>query len=1149
MSLERGRSRYVGGTPASHHKIAERLTILNKRAPGMLTRLYNLKKQVNEQKNRPAFFQRKDVQPQLQQVSKKFPNVGPSQLSLPAVQQHSDEIVKQLEPYYTTFLDIQKFKEHVYDCLRIIDELYMTLNISINSHLTIGYLNLVANYVKLCLLLSRVEDRKMIVGVYSHAYEVQNNCLEANYVELAEFIQDYFDPIKKLSDEFTRDHQRVLRQAIESCVHVYNEKSAFVEKWQKTEFLSMVATPAKSFLTPSYSHFDMTTCELIPLESLEMWIYFSYLLCYSQFNSSKEITAMWKRVMSMNFTLTLFRSDVIDIIKLAESTLERAKEAKKLIKEMESSAIKRCAATHRERRRYLVHVLKEACIVFKDQPGLLGPRALNIFQLLSTSRDEVVWSIRHFPRDNQNKKTPEEEFKDRQLAEIVFYIEDLRTLVMTHQKIIQKYYCSLMHQFNAPALNEHLKSFSVSPEEEAEICSSFVQIMSQLSPTPIDENKIPDLRGFRLDWFRLQSYTSVARPNMNLMEMDKFAKFMNNNHFHSELIDDLPNLLEYTSNLSLFCWYQELFQKTFMDSVKTRNRFCIGLVSICGHFANERHQLCPEEFQILKKYSIEPAKKFLTEMANEAKRLMVLLYNQRALQSDNLLPFMTARNTDNETPKKKRNRRKEERVVSPDRNQPGAESRRRDRTLVTEVDKIGGAIQEMALSFTHFQTITIWNHVFTPKEFFFERLERAFPMIIVKLVNAEPKECTIEKPSMMLNKLHGFIDVMQSVGTLVDIDVRTIISTVLLEQTQASNSAGEKTMTAYYSSWYREVLLRQATEPRNDVIFSPNKESFSHFDPLNDAANKGSPQDYTNPQELRALAELLGPYGIRFIIDGLSIQISSQIKEILQLVRQNRNSLRILRTSFENHTKMNEFTHQLSEVQVFLNRLQVIGVIIEFQHSLERALEYVLEHRVPYLLAPIREMHSDLGKFQDLETQFRLVELGRAAGLISDFDVTLCRHLLQNVPNDLSKRFEEYENCCLLLVFAAVTIPFLAKDGDSEYSPNLGGHRNNTHCIAKAINLVATALFIVNPKGPEVNREDEIGARMVEFLALASSSLLRIGHETGIVSRNREAVYLLLGDIVKKSKHLTMDKLETCFPYVLLRYSYASIQDKIRRNA
>ena len=108
----------------------------------------------------------------------------------------------------------------------------------------------------------------------------------------------------------------------------------------------------------------------------------------------------------------------------------------------------------------------------------------------------------------------------------------------------------------------------------------------------------------------------------------------------------------------------------------------------------------------------------------------------------------------------------------------------------------------------------------------------------------------------------------------------------------------------------------------------------------------------------------------------------------------------MLRTSFENHEKMNETTAQLTEKETFLSRLQVIGVIIEFQHSLQRALEYVMENRVPYLLAPIKEMHSSISSFEDLDKQFRLVELCRAAGLIADFDVTLCRHLFQNVPAD-----------------------------------------------------------------------------------------------------------------------------------------------------
>ena len=44
--------------------------------------------------------------------------------------------------------------------------------------------------------------------------------------------------------------------------------------------------------------------------------------------------------------------------------------------------------------------------------------------------------------------------------------------------------------------------------------------------------------------------------------------------------------------------------------------------------------------------------------------------------------------------------------------------------------------------------------------------------------------------------------------------------------------------------------------------------------------------------------------------------------------------------------------------------------------------------------------------------------------------------------------------------------------------------------------------------------------RMIEFLALASSSLLKLGQENVHTSPNRESIYLLLGDIVKSSKVL-----------------------------
>ena len=79
-----------------------------------------------------------------------------------------------------------------------------------------------------------------------------------------------------------------------------------------------------------------------------------------------------------------------------------------------------------------------------------------VFQLLSFGRDEVVWLIKHSSRENQNKRTHEEDFRDRTLVELLFYIEDLRNMVLKHSEIISKYYAGLMSQFNASVLNEVL---------------------------------------------------------------------------------------------------------------------------------------------------------------------------------------------------------------------------------------------------------------------------------------------------------------------------------------------------------------------------------------------------------------------------------------------------------------------------------------------------------------------------------------------------------------------------------------------------------------------------------------------------------------------------------------------------------------------
>ena len=98
---------------------------------------------------------------------------------------------------------------------------------------------------------------------------------------------------------------------------------------------------------------------------------------------------------------------------------------------------------------------------------------------------------------------------------------------------------------------------------------------------------------------------------------------------------------------------------------------CDKAIIIVNHIILWHYIVKPNK--LLKTRSITPAQTYLEEMASEGKKLLVHIYNERVALSDRLLPFMAARNSQGEAPKKKR--KNKAKALSPDRNQPGSESR------------------------------------------------------------------------------------------------------------------------------------------------------------------------------------------------------------------------------------------------------------------------------------------------------------------------------------------------------------------------------------------------------------------------------------------------------------------------------------------
>uniref|UniRef100_A0A670HVW4 Nck-associated protein 1 n=1 Tax=Podarcis muralis TaxID=64176 RepID=A0A670HVW4_PODMU len=854
-------------------KLAEKLTILNDRGVGMLTRLYNIKKACGDPKAKPSYLIDKNLESAVKFIVRKFP----------AVETRNNNVTIRF------FLSLFVFKDHVCELLNTIDVCQVFFDITVNFDLTKNYLDLIITYTTLMILLSRIEERKAIIGLYNYAHEMTHGASDREYPRLGQMIVDYENPLKKMMEEFV-PHSKALSDALISLQMVYPRRNLSADQWRNAQLLSLISAPS-TMLNPAQS--DTMPCEYLSLDTMEKWIIFGFILCHGVLNSDATALTLWKLALQSSSCLALFRDEVFHIHKAAEDLFVNIRGYNKRINDIreckEYLYSENSGSMHRERRKFLRSALKELATVLSDQPGLLGPKALFVFMALSFARDEIIWLLRH--ADNMPKKSADD-FIDKYVSYLVYFKIQIScmiwNLLLPKHFGIGFYYLVFFFFWHIVVLI----NLSVCPEDESIIMSSFVNTMTSLSVKQVEDGEVFDFRGMRLDWFRLQAYTSVSK-----------------------------------ASLAFSC---RAFEKMFQQCLElpSQSRYSIAFPLLCTHFMSCTHELCPEERHHIGDRSLSLCNMFLDEMAKQARNLITDICTEQCTLSDQLLPKHCAKTISQAVNKK--SKKQTGKKGEPEREKPGVESMRKNRLVVT-------------------------------KERERERLEAG-------------GEAT----------MHG------------------------LNLPQTSNRKGQ-----------------------GESILVP---------------------------------------GIFFFFSPLA-------------------------------------------VDSVLKRMTIIGVILSFRSLAQEAL---------------RDVSTAFGIITFVA--MNVYELSSAAGLPCEIDPALVVALSSQKSENISPE-EEYKIACLLMVFVAVSLPTLASNVMSQYSPAIEGHCNNIHCLAKAINQIAAALFTIH-KG-------SIEDRLKEFLALASSSLLKIGQETDkTTTRNRESVYLLLD---MESPFLTMDLLESCFPYVLLRNAYHAV--------
>ncbi|KFO21299.1 Nck-associated protein 1-like [Fukomys damarensis] len=1055
-------------TSAYQHKLAEKLTILNDRGQGVLIRMYNIKKTCSDPKSKPPFLLEKSMESSVKYINKKFPNldVRNSTQHLGPVHREKAEIIRFLTNYYQSFVDVMEFR-------------------NLNFDFTRSYLDLIVTYTSVILLLSRVEDRRVLIGMYNCAHEMLHGHSDPSFARLGQMVLEYDHPLKKLTEEFG-PHTKARNQG--------------AEQWRSAQLLSLISTPP-AMINPAHS--DTMACEYLSVEVMERWIIsesvglVGFLLCHGCLNANSQCQKLWKLCLQGSLYITLIREDVLQVHKVTED-------------------------------------------LFSSLKGY-GKRVADI------------------------KESKEYMIANRSIAELLFLLEEIRALVRRHIKVVQQYHLQYLARFDALVLSDIIQNLSVCPEEESVIMSSFVSTLSSLNLKQVDSGEKFEFSGLRLDWFRLQAYTSVAKAPLHLHENPDLAKVMNLIVFHSQMLDSVEKVLVETSDLSTFCFHLRTFEKMFAMTLEepTMLRYAIAFPLICAHFVHCTHEMCPEEYPHLKNHGLHHCNSFLEELAKQTSNCVLEICAEQRNLSEQLLPKHCATTISKAKNKKTMKQRQAPRKGEPERDKPGAESHRKNRSLVTNMDKLHQHLMELALAMNHVHSFSVFEHTIFPSEYLSSHLEARLNRAIVWLAGYNATTQEILRPSELLAGVKAYIGFIQSLAQVLGADVCRVIRNALLQQTQPLDSCGEQTITTLYTNWYLESLLRQASS--GTIVLSPAVQAFVSLP--REGEQNFSAEEFSDVSEMRALAELLGPYGMKFLSENLMWHVTSQIMELKKLVVENMDTLVQIRSNFSKSDLMSSLLPQLTGAENVLKRMTIIGVILSFRAMAQEGLREVFSSHCPFLMGPIECLKefvtpdTDIKVFSshcpflmgpieclkefvtpdtDIKVTLSIFELASAAGVGCDIDPSLVA-AIANLKADSSSPEEEYKVACLLLIFLAVSLPLLATDSSSFYSIEKDGYNNNIHCLTKAIIQVSAALFTLYNKNIETH--------LKEFLVVASVSLLQLGQETDkLKTRNRDSISLLMRLVVEESSFLTLDMLESCFPYVLLRNAYREVSRAFHLN-
>ncbi|KCV72902.1 hypothetical protein H696_00472 [Fonticula alba] len=1134
-------------------KSGEQLLVLGRYARSLLAAFHRARIQLNpESPQRPAVLSDPALQPLFRAMLRRFPSDGglTSTQGADRFQKVCKDILDATGPTYNAFTRLVVFRDTMSNLLGEFSKLsYSALN---GPDVVTALVSLMADYVRLHLLLAQIPDRRLITLIYARAFQITHRSAEPQFNRVAEMV-GCDTPVARVQAD-----AQVLSGTLALAIKQYSEgifdwlsPSAFL---RSEGVFNMIHHPA---------HIKRPSAEDARLRTLRNYrfvadnVAFAMLLTPSELVADPALGELLRSILEHNITFELFRCENIQLASEYEPIVRKMSssnpaksglsDAISSATQLSSSFVNTATSFRRDRREFLRTALIQTSGLLADKPGLLGPKFSQVVSLLGLARNEILWYMRHldFLAHNIKKGSKTEDMTDTNITEIMSYTEGLRRFILDHTDIVCSYYREYLAGYFAHRLKEVVAGLTVPlPSVVTTQLGNFKTTLASLAGLQGDALEAA-IASMQMDWLRIQVFLSTPGQSAIVSSLEELVR----------LLADVNARMRYASPAGLdnylgsVCGLHELLHqqrslwasleictrsvaqsrhvRVYVDIIRTFPRTVVpgpGSLADTAWIGARTAELLERAYHDVSS-RIQNA---LESVLNGHVRMAMLTMPDRAAR---VLIANTEKNRDSSK--------------APEEPLPGAESNFRLEGDLKPLHSRQYVLHHLCSAYRDFDDITVHDVTISPRQFLVDLFGQTFRnnvhnLVAIPQVTDESLIPLINRPSLLMTLLGAIIDVFQSLELYSGVPVGKLLEAELLAQTDpevsrrladaipggdfrnpfvSGKSASQKFPSVLvgndtsakhpllftYSTWYVDVVLNRLLP--SGAIYSPSRRMF-----LSKPGAGIRLERYFDFNELVSLCTIIGAGGVSHIDQRLLRVVTQLSLSIKEYISRNRDPLEQI-ANWTNVVSLAEATRSFKNLDDIAARVMQIGTILAFRQLLLRALRTSLARDAPHLFSCVREAHSQYpANLFGIQGYLAIDILANAMGIVDNVDIPL-RNALDGLTRDHALDHSIWSQLpnlfvALLPLFAATASLSTSGAGASaasssssdlgvtSFNPSLNAFDNNAGYLPLVLAKLLTAT-VSQTSASVADRETAIARSHLAFVETSAALLMHLASGAG----------------------------------------------------